>query len=127
MNNKKTVIALSGGGSGGHIIPLLSLAHELKKSAPDSEIIYIGHKGDNFDSLNLPQHDFDFLAFINGGKFRRYHGESLLSHLTDVKTIALNTRDFFRGLLGQNKLFHGHIFSINLGGDSLQEANILLA
>jgi len=87
---------LTGGGSGGHIVPLLSLAHELKQQAPDCEIVYIGHKGDNFDSLNLPKHDFDFLAFINGGKFRRYHNEGLLAHLADVKTIMLNIRDFFR-------------------------------
>jgi UDP-N-acetylglucosamine--N-acetylmuramyl-(pentapeptide) pyrophosphoryl-undecaprenol N-acetylglucosamine transferase len=87
---------LTGGGSGGHIVPLLSLARELKAQAPDSEIIYIGHKGDNFDSLNLPKHDFDFLAFINAGKFRRYHNEGVLSHLLDVKTVVLNVRDVFR-------------------------------
>jgi UDP-N-acetylglucosamine--N-acetylmuramyl-(pentapeptide) pyrophosphoryl-undecaprenol N-acetylglucosamine transferase len=96
MSKQQPVIALTGGGSGGHIVPLLSLARELKLQAPGCEIIYIGHKGDNFDTLNLPRHDFDFLSFINAGKFRRYHGESLLSHLLDVKTIALNMRDFFR-------------------------------
>lgn len=87
---------MSGGGSGGHITPLLSLAHELKDLSPDCQITYIGHKGDDFDSLHLPAHDFDFLAFINGGKFRRYHGESFLSHLSDVRTLALNVRDIFR-------------------------------
>lgn len=74
----------------------MSLAQELKKRSPDCEIIYIGHKGDNFDSLNLPKHNFDFLAFINAGKFRRYHNESFLSHLIDLKTIFLNLRDGFR-------------------------------
>lgn len=74
----------------------MSLAQELKNTSPECEIIYIGHKGDNFDSLNLPRHNFDFLAFINAGKFRRYHNESLLSHLTDFKTVFLNIRDGFR-------------------------------
>lgn len=87
---------MTGGGSGGHIVPLLSLAHELKELEPNCRIVYIGHKGDNFDSLNLPKNDFDFLAFINGGKFRRYHNESFLKRITDLKTIALNIRDFFR-------------------------------
>ena len=40
--------------------------------------------------------------FINAGKFRRYHGQSKLIRLLDVKTFALNVRDFFRliGSLG---------------------------
>ncbi|HET9721521.1 MAG TPA: UDP-N-acetylglucosamine--N-acetylmuramyl-(pentapeptide) pyrophosphoryl-undecaprenol N-acetylglucosamine transferase [Candidatus Saccharimonadales bacterium] len=87
---------MTGGGSGGHITPLLSLAHELKARQPDCRIIYIGHKGDNFDSLDLSVRDFDFVTFINGGKFRRYHGGGFWSHLLDVKTFLLNIRDFFR-------------------------------
>jgi UDP-N-acetylglucosamine--N-acetylmuramyl-(pentapeptide) pyrophosphoryl-undecaprenol N-acetylglucosamine transferase len=74
----------------------LSLARELKAVEPNCQIIYIGHKGDQFDNLRAGSQDFDFMAFINAGKFRRYHGESLLSHLTDIKTILMNIRDFFR-------------------------------
>jgi UDP-N-acetylglucosamine--N-acetylmuramyl-(pentapeptide) pyrophosphoryl-undecaprenol N-acetylglucosamine transferase len=74
----------------------LSLAHALKAQSPNCNIVYIGHKGDKFDSLQESYHDFDFVAFVNGGKFRRYHGESLFSHLTDFKTLFLNARDFFR-------------------------------
>lgn len=76
----------------------MSLAHELKVLDADCQIVYIGHKGDNFDTLRLSSQDFDFLAFINAGKFRRYHGESFWSHLIDLKTIFLNARDFFRVL-----------------------------
>jgi UDP-N-acetylglucosamine--N-acetylmuramyl-(pentapeptide) pyrophosphoryl-undecaprenol N-acetylglucosamine transferase len=89
---------LTGGGTGGHITPLLSLARALKKQNPDCTITYIGHKGDKFDKLEQRFEDFDFVGFVNGGKFRRYHGESLLSHLLDFKTIFLNIRDFFRVL-----------------------------
>jgi UDP-N-acetylglucosamine--N-acetylmuramyl-(pentapeptide) pyrophosphoryl-undecaprenol N-acetylglucosamine transferase len=60
------------------------------------QIVYIGHKGDKFDTLQEHTSNFDFLAFIKGGKFRRYHGENLLAHLIDVRTLALNVRDFFR-------------------------------
>jgi UDP-N-acetylglucosamine--N-acetylmuramyl-(pentapeptide) pyrophosphoryl-undecaprenol N-acetylglucosamine transferase len=87
---------LTGGGSGGHITPLLSLARELKQQAPDCQIVYIGHKGDNFDSLKLAAKDFDFTVFINGGKFRRYHGGSWLFNILDIRTWLLNIRDFFR-------------------------------
>ena len=73
----------------------MSLARELKAQAPDCQIIYIGYKGDNFDTFKDSGHDFDFMAFINAGKFRRYHGHGLLG-LLYPKTLALNIRDFFR-------------------------------
>lgn len=63
---------MTGGGSGGHITPLLSLAQELKAQSPDCQIIYIGHKGDNFDTFEESSRNFDFTAFINAGKLRRY-------------------------------------------------------
>ncbi len=87
---------MTGGGSGGHITPLLSLAHELKAQSPNCQIVYIGHKGDNFDSLKKRAGDFDFMVFVNAGKFRRYHGDNFLVRLLDLKTLALNIRDFFR-------------------------------
>src|SRR5258708_5795661 len=96
MKKQSPVIILTGGGSGGHITPLLSLAHELKQLVLYSELIYVGFKGDKFDSLRASGSDFDFTVFIQAGKFRRYHGEGLLPHLLDLKTIALNIRDFFR-------------------------------
>ena len=96
MNHLSPTIVLTGGGSGGHITPILSLAHELKKVDPGCQLVYIGHKGDKFDSLKQSSELFDFTAYVNGGKFRRYYGESLLAHLFDVKTILLNARDIFR-------------------------------
>jgi UDP-N-acetylglucosamine--N-acetylmuramyl-(pentapeptide) pyrophosphoryl-undecaprenol N-acetylglucosamine transferase len=89
---------LTGGGSGGHITPLLSLARALKEKQLESSVVYIGHKGDKFDNMQQRFGDFDFVGFVNAGKFRRYNGESLLSQLLDFKTVALNIRDFFRFL-----------------------------
>ena len=86
---------MTGGGSGGHITPLLSLAREIKSQQPGCQVIYVGHKGDDFDSLKSQTANFDFLAFINAGKFRRYHGEGIAA-LFDFKTLGLNIRDFFR-------------------------------
>lgn len=86
---------MTGGGSGGHITPLLSLAREIKSQQPDCQIVYVGHKGDDFDSLHSRARDFDFFVFINAGKFRRYHNSRLLGML-DLKTLALNVRDLFR-------------------------------
>jgi UDP-N-acetylglucosamine--N-acetylmuramyl-(pentapeptide) pyrophosphoryl-undecaprenol N-acetylglucosamine transferase len=73
----------------------LSLARELKKLSPDCQIVYIGHKGDDFDSFEQSGHQFDFMAFIKAGKFRRYHGRALAG-IFNPKTLALNSRDLWR-------------------------------
>jgi UDP-N-acetylglucosamine--N-acetylmuramyl-(pentapeptide) pyrophosphoryl-undecaprenol N-acetylglucosamine transferase len=73
----------------------LSLARELKKLSPGCQIVYIGHKGDDFDNFKESGHQFDFMAFINAGKFRRYHGHAFAG-IFHPKTIALNVRDLFR-------------------------------
>lgn len=48
---------------------------------------------------------FDDVARISSGKFRRYHGESLVSHLLDVKTLTLNFRDMFKVMAGSLAAF----------------------
>ena len=35
-------IVVTGGGSGGHITPILAVAHELKRLQPGVKIVYIG-------------------------------------------------------------------------------------
>lgn len=74
----------------------MSLARELKIQQPDCQIVYIGHKGDNFDNLKNHTHDFDFKVFIKAGKLRRYSNRGLLTRVFDLKTLGLNIRDMFR-------------------------------
>ncbi len=74
----------------------MSLARELKKQAADCQLVYVGHKGDNLDSLTKTADDFDFKVFIKAGKFRRYHNLGFFYQLFKLKTLLLNIRDFFR-------------------------------
>ncbi len=92
-------ILMTGGGSGGHITPLLAVAHELKQLQPDVEIVYIGQKGDKL--LDVPQADPNIAVVhtVSAGKLRRYSGEGW-RQLLDVRTQALNIRDMFRTLAG---------------------------
>lgn len=90
---------MTGGGSGGHITPILAVAHELKQEHPDTEIIYIGQKGDAFGSIVGEHEIVDAMHTVHAGKFRRYHGQGI-KQLLDVKTVALNIRDGFRVLWG---------------------------
>lgn len=78
----------------------MSLARELKLLDPAGRIIYIGLKGDKIESLKSSYHYFDEVFYISAGKFRRYHGESFWSHVVDLRTLALNIRDFFKVIVG---------------------------
>lgn len=90
---------MTGGGSGGHITPILAVAHELKKQQPETKLIYIGQKGDAFGEVVATDALVDEAYTISAGKFRRYHGEGL-TQLLDLRTMALNLRDGFRVLVG---------------------------
>lgn len=85
-------IVLTGGGSGGHITPLLAVAAELKQHQPKARLVYVGQVGDRFGDLAESDAHFDAVYRVRAGKFRRYHGEGL-AQLLDVKTMALNLRD----------------------------------
>lgn len=93
-------IILTGGGTGGHITPLLAVAHELKLANPDCTVIYIGERNGKFAHLTDDNPDIDEIHTIFAGKFRRYHGESWLKRLVDVRTNLYNLRDLVYVALG---------------------------
>ncbi len=90
-----TKIMLVGGGSGGHLTPLLAVADAIKSQSPDTVVVHVGQKNENLHDV-VGGADIDESYEITAGKFRRYHGKSFLSHLFDVKTMILNFRDMFR-------------------------------
>jgi UDP-N-acetylglucosamine--N-acetylmuramyl-(pentapeptide) pyrophosphoryl-undecaprenol N-acetylglucosamine transferase len=89
------IIVLSGGGTGGHITPILAVAHELKRQDPSVRIVYIGEREGRFAGLLDQNTDIDEIKTVFAGKFRRFHGESWFKRLLDVKTNFLNIRDLF--------------------------------
>ncbi len=97
-------IVVVGGGSGGHITPLLAVAHELKLIKPDCEIIYIGQKGDSLGSVPANDPDVDKVYTVRAGKLRRYHGEGL-RQLLDLPTLFKNLRDGWFVLVGTGQSY----------------------
>ena len=45
MEYRKLRVIISGGGTGGHIFPAVSIAGELKKANPETEILFVGAEG----------------------------------------------------------------------------------
>jgi UDP-N-acetylglucosamine--N-acetylmuramyl-(pentapeptide) pyrophosphoryl-undecaprenol N-acetylglucosamine transferase len=96
---KALTIVLTGGGSGGHITPIIAVAAELKRRQPKTQIIYIGQTGDKFADIPAEDPNIDEVYTVRAGKFRRYHGEGIWQVL-DIPTLAKNIRDAFYVLIG---------------------------
>lgn len=54
-------VLLSGGGTGGHINPALSIAKKIKEMRPDSEIAFVGTPGGMENKL-VPKAGFRFIT-----------------------------------------------------------------
>jgi UDP-N-acetylglucosamine--N-acetylmuramyl-(pentapeptide) pyrophosphoryl-undecaprenol N-acetylglucosamine transferase len=92
-------IVLTGGGSGGHITPILAVAAELKKRKPGIRLVYIGQKGDSLADIPAKDPNIDKVYTVRAGKFRRYHSEGL-KQLLDLPTMYKNIRDGIYVLIG---------------------------
>lgn len=91
---------LVGGGTGGHITPLLAVAHELKTKDSDVRTVLVAEKHARFEALANSSSYVDEQRRVRAGKFRRYHGESWYTKILDVKTFVQNASDFFKTIGG---------------------------
>lgn len=90
-------ILLVGGGSGGHVTPLRAVATELLHNKTVELVVVTDRKFFSQTEQIFAQLPEVILKKIFAGKYRRYHGQSLLWHLTHLPTLFLNLRDI--GLL----------------------------
>lgn len=86
-------ILLVGGGSGGHITPLLAVAEQIKNDRPDTFVYAVSERFGTFNHIFKRSSSIDKVHHVFAGKLRRYHNESWFRRLTDVKTILLNLKD----------------------------------
>ncbi|MBC7707962.1 UDP-N-acetylglucosamine--N-acetylmuramyl-(pentapeptide) pyrophosphoryl-undecaprenol N-acetylglucosamine transferase [Polaromonas sp.] len=92
-------IIMTGGGSGGHITPILAVAQAVKRLDSTTEVLYIGQTGDGLADIPAQDTNIDAVYSVRAGKFRRYHGEGWRQFL-DIPTMFLNLRDGLYVLIG---------------------------
>ena len=82
---RKNKIIFTGGGTGGHVFPLVSIIREIKKTLPENllEMHYIGPKEDI--ARDYIEKEGVNVKYIYAGKLRRYFTAlSFLQNITDI-------------------------------------------
>ncbi len=70
MNEKKYKILISGGGTGGHIFPAISIANAVKEKYPETEILFIGAEG-RMEMEKVPAAGYDIVGLPIQGLQRK--------------------------------------------------------
>ena len=71
MNNSPIRLIVSGGGTGGHIFPALSIANAVKAKCPDTEILFVGAEN-RMEMQRVPAAGYDIVGLPVSG-FDRKH------------------------------------------------------
>ena len=70
-NNQQINVLVSGGGTGGHIFPALSIANEIKRRHPDARILFVGAEG-RMEMEKVPAAGYNIIGLPVSG-FDRKH------------------------------------------------------
>ena len=81
MNSDLRII-ISGGGTGGHIFPAISIANAIKKERPDAKILFVGAQG-RTEMERVPKAGYEIKGLPIAG-FDRHHLLKNLSVLVKI-------------------------------------------
>src|SRR6266496_2697962 len=100
-------IVAAGGGSGGHVTPVLAVLNELRRHDPQLQVMFVTDSkfGEQARAIMQQARSPVDVRVIHAGKFRRYHRVSVFRQLADLPTLLRNTRDFFVTLAGMCQSF----------------------
>ena len=77
---------ISGGGTGGHIFPAITIADELKRRLPDAEILFVGAK-DRMEMQKVPQAGYPIEGLWISGLQRKLSWQNLLFPLKFISSL----------------------------------------
>ena len=94
---KKNKVIISGGGTGGHIFPAVSIANALKKLCPDVEILFVGAEG-RMEMQRVPQAGYKIVGLPVRGLIRPLWSlkniSVLLDYIKSKRKVKHVIRDF---------------------------------
>ena len=98
-------VLCAGGGSGGHVTPVLAVINELAKADPDLEVMFVCDKAfyEQARGLMATASVPVEVVTVPAGKFRRYSNTSLYQKIVDLSTHGKNARDLFKVIGGLSK------------------------
>ena len=82
---------ISGGGTGGHIYPAISISNELKLRYPNSKIVFVGAR-DRMEMQIVPKHGFEIIGLWISGFTRSL---SLKNFIFPIKLLTSLLRSLF--------------------------------
>ena len=101
MNYKKLRVIISGGGTGGHIFPAVSIAGKLKEVNPDTEILFVGAEG-KMEMEKVPAAGYEIVGLPIAGLQRQLSWENVRGNLRVPAKLAASLRKAGR-VLGEFK------------------------
>ena len=81
MEYKALRVIISGGGTGGHIFPAVSIANKLKQLNPQTEILFVGAEG-KMEMEKVPAEGYKIVGLPIAGVQRRFTFKNLMNNLT---------------------------------------------
>lgn len=91
MKYKKIKAIISGGGTGGHIFPALSIANKLKELNPDTEILFVGAEG-RMEMDRIPEAGYKIIGLPVAGLQRSLTLSNLALPFKLIKSLRLSKR-----------------------------------
>jgi UDP-N-acetylglucosamine--N-acetylmuramyl-(pentapeptide) pyrophosphoryl-undecaprenol N-acetylglucosamine transferase len=85
-NNKKIKVIISGGGTGGHIYPAVSIANTLKQRLPNVEILFVGAIG-RMEMEKVPAAGYEIVGLPIAGLQRKLSLKNLALPFKFLKSI----------------------------------------
>ena len=81
MDYKPIRVIISGGGTGGHIFPAVSIANKLKQLCPQTEILFVGAEG-KMEMEKVPAEGYQIVGLPIAGVQRHLSMKNLMNNLT---------------------------------------------
>ena len=91
MRYRTLKVIISGGGTGGHIFPALSIANKLKEVNPDTEILFVGAEG-RMEMEKVPAAGYRIIGLPIAGLQRKLTLSNLALPFKVMKSIRMARR-----------------------------------